>query len=119
MPIGNQLVRERVGTFNFSRKVYFILKENNFYTVDCLSKIIAYLVLMLYYLLSICLAIYIFNKLLFLYDVTAYIGKSCNALLFNNDYFRNLPFVVLLLLRSRDVETNHSPKNLSVITFCH
>ena len=43
MPIGNQLVRERVGTFNFSRKVYFILKENNFYTVDCLSKIIAYL----------------------------------------------------------------------------
>ena len=87
MPIGNQLIRATVGTYNFSRKVLkpkiFSSKENNFYTVHCLSKIMAYLVLMLYYFLSICLVIFIFD------DVTAYIGKSSNALPFINDYFRN------------------------------
>ena len=123
MPIDNQLMRARVCTYNFKRKVLkpkiFSSKENNFYAVHCLSKIMAYLVSMLYYFLSICLVIYIFNKLLFLYDVAAYIGKSCNSLLFINNYFRNLPSVVLLLLRSGNVETNPGPKKSSVIKFCH
>ena len=59
----------RVGTYNSSRKVLkpkiFSLGENNFHTVHCLSKIMAYLVLMLYYFLYICLVIYVFYKLLF------------------------------------------------------
>ena len=101
MPIGNQLMHTRVGTYNFSPKVLklkiFSSKENNFYSVHCLSKIMAYSVLMLHYFSSICLVTYIFNKLLFLYAVAAYIGKSCNVLLFINDYFRNLPLVALLL----------------------
>ena len=42
-----------------------------------------------------------------------------NGLPFINDYFRNLPFVTLLLLRSGDFETNPGPKNSSVIKFCH
>ena len=36
-----------------------------------------------------------------------------------NDYFRNLPFVALLLFKSGDVETNPGPKKSSVIKFCH
>ena len=60
-----------------------------------------------------------FLKTSFFYAVAAYIGKSSNALLFINDYFRNLPFAALLLLRSGDVETNPGPKKLSVIKFCH
>ena len=79
MPIDNQPMRARLGTYNFKQKVLkpkiFRSKENNFYTVHCLSKIMAYLALMLYYFLSICLVILIFNKLLFLYAVAAYIGK--------------------------------------------
>ena len=122
MPIGNQLMRERVGTYNFSRKVLkpklFSSGENNFYTVHCLFKIKAYLVLMFFFL-SICLIIFIFHKRLFFYAVTAYIEKSSNALLFINDYFRNLPFVSLLLLRSGDIEINPGPKKSSVIKFCH
>ena len=63
------MICARVGTYNFSRKVLipkiFSSKENNVYTVHCLSKIMAYLVLMLYYFLSICLVIFIFHKLLF------------------------------------------------------
>ena len=51
--------------------------------------------------------------------VTAYIGKSSTSLPFINDCFRNLPFVVLLLLRLGDVETNPGPKKSSVIKFCH
>ena len=123
MPIGNQLMRARVGTYNFSRKALkpkiSSLGENNFHTVHCLSKTMAYLILMLYYFLSICLVIFIFYKLLFFYAFTAYIGKSSNALLFINGYLRNLPFVALLLLRSGDVETNPGPKKSSVIKFCH
>ena len=76
MPIGNQLMRARVGTYNFSRKVLkpkiFSSEENKFYTVQCFSKIMAYLVLMLHYFLSIYLVIFIFHKLLSLYAVTAY-----------------------------------------------
>ena len=72
---------------------------------------------MLYYFLSICLVIYISNKPLFLYAFAAYIGKSCNALFFINDYFRNLGFVVLLLLRSGDIETNPGPKKFIIINF--
>ena len=34
-----------------------------------------------------------------------------------NDYFRNLPFVALLLFKSGDVETNPGPKKSSVINF--
>ena len=79
----------------------------------------AYLVFMLYYLSSISLVIYIFNQLLFLYAVAACVKKSCDALLFINDYFLNLSFVVLLLLRSVYVETNPGPKKLSVIKFFH
>ena len=108
MSIGNQLVRARVGTYDFSRKVLkpkiFSSKENNFYTVHCLSKIMAYLVLILYYFLSICLLIFIFDA------VTAYIGKSSNALPFISDYFHNLLFVALLLLRLGNVETNPDPR---------
>ena len=69
MPIGNQLIRARVGTYNFSQNVFrpkiFSSKESNFYTVPCLSKIMAYLVLILYYFLSICLVVFIFHNLLF------------------------------------------------------
>ena len=68
MPIGNQPMCARVGNYNFSRKVLkaksFISKENKFYTAHSLSKII----------LFTCLAIYIFDKLLFLHAVSAYIG---------------------------------------------
>ena len=78
----------------------------------------AYLVLMLYYFLSICLVIFIFNQILLFYAVTTYNEKS-NAVHFINDYFRNLSFVALLLLRSGDVETNPGPKKSSVIKFCH
>ena len=78
----------------------------------------ACLFLMLYYFLSICLVIFIFHKLLPFYAVSAYIGKSSNALPFISDYFHNLPFVALLLLRSSDVETNPGPKKLPVIKFC-
>ena len=110
MPIDSQLMHARVGTYNFSRKVLKLkissLGEHNFHTVHCLSKTMAYLILMLYYFLSICLVIFIFYKLLFFYAVTAYIRKSSNALPFINDYFRNPPFVALLLLWSDDVETN-------------
>ena len=123
MPKGNELIRARVGIYNVSRKSWkpkvFSLKENNFYTVHCLSTIIAYLVFLLHYFLSTCLVIYAFKKLLFLYALAAYIEKSCNVLSFINDYFCNLPFVVLLLLRSGDVETNLGPKKSSVIKFCH
>ena len=77
----------------------------------------ACLVLILYYFLSTCLVIFIFYK--FFCTATAYIGKSSNAPLFINDYFCNLPFAALLLLRSGDVETNPGPKKLSVIKFCH
>ena len=79
----------------------------------------AYLVLMLYYFLSICLVIFIFCKLLFVYAVTAYITKLSNALLFINDYFCNLFFVALLPFRSGDAETNPGPKKSSFIKFCH
>ena len=69
MPIGNQLMHARVGTYDFRRKVLkpkiFSLGENNFHTVNCLSKIMAYLVLMLYCILSICLVIFVFYKLPF------------------------------------------------------
>ena len=119
MSIGNQLMHARVGAYNFSRKVLklkiFSLKESNFYTVHCLSKVMAYLVLMLYYFLSICSVILIFHKLLFF---TCHIGKSSNALLFINNYFRSLPFAALLLLRSGEVEINPGPKKLPVIKFC-
>ena len=122
MPIGNQIMRSRVGTYNFSKKALkpkvFSSEENNFYTVHCLSKIMAYLVLMLYYFLSVCLVIFIFNQILLFYAVTTYNEKS-NAVHFINDYFRNLSFVALLLLRSGDVETNPGPKKLSVIKFCY
>ena len=74
---------------------------------------------MLYYFLSICSIIFISHKRLVFYAVTAYMGKSSNALLFINDYFRNLPFVSLLLLRSGDIEINPGPKKSSVIKFCH
>ena len=104
MAIGNQLMHSRVGTYNFSRNILkpkiFSSKENNFFTVLCLSKIMAYLVLRLYYLLSICLVIFIFDA------VTAYIGKSSNTL----PYFCNLPFVALLLLGLGNVKTNPGPK---------
>ena len=121
MPIGNQLMRARVGTYNINRKVLkpkiFSSEENKFYTVHCFSKIMACLVLMLYYFLSICLVIFIFHKLLSFYAVTAYFEKSSNALLFINDYFRCLPFVALLLIRSGDVETNPGPKNRKLSNF--
>ena len=69
MPIGNQPMHARVETYNFSRKVLkpkiFSLGEIDFYTVHGLSKITAYLVLILYCFLSICLVIFIFYKLLF------------------------------------------------------
>ena len=88
MPIGNQLMRARVGTYNFSRKVLkpkiFSSEENKFYTMHCFSKIMAYLVLVLYYFLSICLVIFIFHKFLSFYAITAYFGKSSNALHFIN-----------------------------------
>ena len=62
-------MRARNGTYNFSRKDLKLKivssKENNFYIVHCSSKTIAYLVLMLFYFLSKCLVIFIFNKLLF------------------------------------------------------
>ena len=77
----------------------------------------ACLVLILYYFLSTCLVIFIFYK--FFCTATAYIGKSSNAPLFINDYFCNLPFAALLLLRTGDVETNPGPKKLSVIKFCN
>ena len=83
MPIGNQIMRSRVGTYNFSKKALkpkvFSSEENNFYTVHCLSKIMAYLVLMLYYFLSVCMVIFIFNQLLFFYAVTGYFGKSSKS----------------------------------------
>ena len=43
--------------------------------------------------------------------VTAYITKSSNAQPFINDYFGNIPFVVLLLLRLGAVETTLVLKN--------
>ena len=123
MPISNQLMLARAGTYNFSRKTlklkFFSSKENNFCTVHCLPKIMAYLVLMLHYFLPTCLVIYVSKKLLFLHADAVYIEKSCNVLLFINDYFCNLPFVVLLLLRLGDVETNPGLKKSSVIKFCH
>ena len=74
MPIGNHLMRARVGTYNFSRKVWkpkiFSSKDNNFHTVHRLSKIMAYLVLRLTYFLSICLIIFIFDA------VTVYIKNQ-------------------------------------------
>ena len=100
----------RVGTYNFSWKVLkpeiLSLKENSFYIVHCSCNIMTYLILMLFYFLSTCLVIHIFNNLLFLCAVVAYTGKSSNVLFFINNYFRDLPFVVLLLLRPGDVETN-------------
>ena len=45
--------------------------------------------------------------------------EECNALIFINDYFRNLPFVLLLLLKSGDFESNPGPKKSSVIKFWH
>ena len=113
----------RVGTYNFSRKVLkpkiLSLKENSFYIVHCLCNIMTYLILMWFYFLSTCLVIHIFNNLLFLCAVVAYIGKSSNVLFFINNYFRDLPFVVLLLLRPGDVETNLGPKKASVIKCYH
>ena len=45
-------MRARVGTYNFSRKVFklkvFSSEENIFYVVHCLSKVMAYLVLIFY-----------------------------------------------------------------------
>ena len=61
----------------------------------------------------------LFFKLLFCYAGAACIEKSCNFQLFINDYLRNLPFVVLLLLRSGDVEKNPGPRKSSVTKFCH
>ena len=71
MSIGNHLMHKRVGTYNFSRKVLkpkiFSSRENHFYTVHRLSKIMAYfLLLMLNYFLSACLVIFVFDA------VTAY-----------------------------------------------
>ena len=64
MPIGNQLMRARVGTYKFSLKVLkpkiLSLGEKNFHTVHCLSKTIAYLVWMLYYFF-----IYMFSNIYF------------------------------------------------------
>ena len=74
----------------------------------------AYLVLMLH-----CLVMLAFHKLLSFYAVTAYVGKSSNTLLFISDYFRNLSFVTLVLLRLDDVERNSGPKKPSVIKFRH
>ena len=60
--------------------------------------------MLLHYFLSTCLVTYIFKKLLLPYTV--------DVLLFINDYFRNLPFVVWLLLRLGDVGTNPGPKKI-------
>ena len=49
--------------------------------------------------------------------VTAYIIKSSNALPFINDYFGNIPFVVLLLLRSGAAETTLVLKNRQLSNF--
>ena len=73
---------------------------------------------MLYYFLSICLVIFIFIKLLF-FMLSLHILENQVMLYFINDCFHNLPFVVLLLLRSGDVETNPGPKKLSFIKFGH
>ena len=93
MPISNQLMRSRVVTNNFSRKILklkiFKSKENVFWTVHCVSKIMVFLVLMLHYFLSTCLVLYVLK---FLWPDVAYIEKSCNVLLLISDYFRNLPY---------------------------
>ena len=108
MSIRNQLMHSKI----------FNSEENNFYTLHFFSKIRAYLVLMLYCFLSICLVIFIFRKRLFFYAVTAYIVKSSNALLITNDCLlimnkqqQCLSFKALLILRSfYYLETNPGPK---------
>ena len=123
MPIGNQLMRARAGTYNLIGKILkpkiFSSNKNNSYNVLCLSKIMAYLVLMLHCLLSLCLVTYIFNKLLFLYAATAYIGKSCNVLLFINDYFCNLPlwycyYLDRVMLKQTLVQKNRQLSNFVI-----
>ena len=53
MVTGNQLMRARVGAYNFTQRLFklktFSLKKNNFYNRYYLSEIMAYLVSMLYY----------------------------------------------------------------------
>ena len=53
MVTGNQLMRARVGAYNFTQRLFklktFSLKKNNFYNRYYLSEILAYLVSMLYY----------------------------------------------------------------------
>ena len=101
MSIRNQLMCSKI----------FNSEEKYFYSLHFFSKIRAYLVLMLYCFLSICLVIFIFHKPLFFYAVTACIAKSSNALLIMNDSFRNLSFKALLPLRSfYYLETNPGPK---------
>ena len=87
--------------------------------MQCLPKVMAYLALMLNYFLCTYLAIYIFKKVLSFHDVTAYIEKSCNVLILINDFFSNLPFAVLPVLRSGDVETKPGPKKSLVIKLYH
>ena len=53
MVTGNQLMRARVGAYNFTQRFFelktFSLKKINFYNRYSLSEIMAYLVSMLYY----------------------------------------------------------------------
>ena len=62
-------MRARIRTNKFSQKdlqlKIFSSKENNFYTVHFLSKIMAHLVLIMFYFFSKFLVIFIHNKILF------------------------------------------------------
>ena len=112
-------MHERVGTYNFSRKVLkpklFSSEENNFCIVHFLSKIITYLVLMLYYFLSLCLVVFILHKLLFCMLSLHPLENQVMLYFLSMTISGNLPFGTLI----QRTFLSSQVKRCAIITYKH
>ena len=110
MPIDNQLMRTRVGTYNFCQR--FLKqkinsnKQKSYLFLFYLFHLVALFILILLYLLS---AYFTFSK----FKSICAFHVSCMTLEFSFIAY----FVRLLLLRAGDIEKNPGPKKS--IKFCH
>ena len=110
MPIDNQLMRARVGTYNFcqrfSKQKINSNKQKSYLFLFYLFHLVALFILILLYLLS---AYFTFSK----FKSVCAFHVSCMTLEFSFIAY----FVRLLLLRAGDIETNPGPKK--PIKFCY
>ena len=117
MPVGNQLLRARVGIYNFRRpfiKLRFVKLHNK-------CPITSTLFATSLHLLLCCFFVYLLPIFLKGFFVTVKSAKSCFAVcayvLFHL-FFDSL-FSKIILVNSGDTETNPGPRKSSPIKFCH